>query len=450
MKVVVAKEFGNTSKKPLLPLVPEPTEILRKEELTTLELRSVPTDPNSAKVRFTFKMLAGGEPPREAIQWRVNVDRALTGLNLTTGTDRDIMIQQFCRGTALSTYNSCVAKCFTAQKEQLIADKEAELEDDDGTNATALTRELVDLRNCTQDQVLALALSGPLVITNALNQTIGSFMPNKILQRVKRYLRREARKPVDMPVKTYLTHILRINVEEIPRLPPSYSNAAILSDDEIIDILLFGTPKSWQREMDRQGFDPLTKSPAKVVAFMEQIEASEDFDADKKVVANGKKNNNNNKKKNGNNNNTSGDGEHYCMMHGKNSTHSTADCNTLKAQVKKIKGNNGGSNGNGKSKNKTWKNDSKKDTDDSKKELAALTKKIQKLSKKIDLNIIEPVKKRKVKWPTAEDEDLDLAAIDKELKDFNYGDLDQMDIVDGADEEKEDGEVDSISDEVSV
>jgi hypothetical protein len=198
----------------------------------------------------------------------------------------------------------------------------------------------------------------------------------------------------------------------------------------------------------------LTKNPAKVVAFMEQIEASEDFDADKKVVANGKKNNNNNKKKNGNNNNTSGDGEHYCMMHGKNSTHSTADCNTLKAQVKKIKGNNGGSNGNGngngKSKNKTWKNDSKKDTDDSKKELAALTKKIQKLSKKIDLNIIEPVKKRKVKWPTDEDEDVDLAAIDQELKDFNYGDLDQMDIVDGADEEKEDGEVDSISDEVSV
>ena len=112
MKVVVAKEFGNTSKKPLLPLVPEPTEILRKEELTTLELRSVPTDPDSAKVKFTFKMLAGGESPREAIQWRVNVDRALTGLNLTTRTDRNIMIQQFCRGMALSTYNSCVTNCF--------------------------------------------------------------------------------------------------------------------------------------------------------------------------------------------------------------------------------------------------------------------------------------------------------------------------------------------------
>ena len=26
----------------------------------------------------------------------------------------------------------------------------------------------------------------------------------------------------------------------------------------IIDILIYGIPKSWQREMDRQGFDPCT------------------------------------------------------------------------------------------------------------------------------------------------------------------------------------------------
>jgi hypothetical protein len=37
---------------------------------------------------------------------------------------------------------------------------------------------------------------------------------------------------------------------------------------------------------------------------------------------------------------------------------------------------------------------------------------------------------------------MDLAAIDAELKNFNYGDLDQMDI-------KEDGEV-SVTDEISV
>jgi len=58
----------------------------------------------------------------------------------------------------------------------------------------------------------------------------------------------------------------------------------MLSEDEIIDILLFGAPKSWQREMDRQGFDPLAVAPAETAAFMERIEMSEDFDGDKKVA----------------------------------------------------------------------------------------------------------------------------------------------------------------------
>jgi len=55
-----------------------------------------------------------------------------------------------------------------------------------------------------------------------------------------------------------------------------------LSDDEIVDILLVGAPKSWQHEMDCQGIDTLTKTPTEAVEFMERIEMSEDFDADKK------------------------------------------------------------------------------------------------------------------------------------------------------------------------
>ena len=42
---------------------------------------------------------------------------------------------------------------------------------------------------------------------------------------------------------------------------------------------------------------------------------------------------------------------------------------------------------------------------------------------------------------------MDLAALDAELKDFNYGDLDKMDINDKDDDDEEDGEV---SDKVSV
>jgi len=176
--------------------------------------------------------------------------------------------------------------------------------------------------------------------------------------------------------------------------------------------------------MDRQGFDPLTQTPMQVVAFMEQIEASEEFNSDKKTtkVATSNKG----KKKPSESNGSKG--LHYCMLHGSNNTHDTSECKTLQVQAKKLKRNNGGSNKNGKSHNKSWKNKAKDETDDSKKELAALVKKATQLIKQQELNAIEltrkvePVKKRKVKWPSTEDlkEEQVLDSFDAELKDFNY------------------------------
>jgi len=160
-------------------------------------------------------------------------------------------------------------------------------------------------------------------------------------------------------------HIIRINLQEITRLPPDFNDAQMLSEDKIIDILLFGTPKSWQREMDRQGFDPLASSPWEVVAFMERIKMPEDFNGDRKVtkVAQGK----GKKKSNFVKGNSDADGSKHCVLHGNNNTHDASECKTLIAQAKKLKGNNG-ANQKSKSGNKSWKNKPKDAIDDSKKE----------------------------------------------------------------------------------
>jgi len=289
---------------------------------------------------------------------------------------------------------------------------------------------------------------GPEVVKDSLNEVVKNLLPNKTLQRVKRYLRREARKPLDMGVKQHIMHICRINTEESAHCPPAFDDTQCLTPDER-DILLFGTPKSWQREMDRQGFDPLVKTVTEVVEFMERIEMSEDFDGNRKVAAVTKKGNN--KTKSNNKGNSGADGSKYCMLDGNNNTHDTSECKTLMAQAKKLKGNNG-ANQKGKYGNKSWKNKAKDETNDSKKELAALIKKATEVIKKGELNAVEPVKKRKVKWPSEEEE---LCALDAMLKDFNCKDLNKMDLNGEADEEKEDGEVDisvldEISDEVTV
>ena len=62
------------------------------------------------------------------------------------------------------------------------------------------------------------------------------------------------------------------------------------------------------------------------------------------------------------------------------------------------------------------------------------------------------MKKHNVKWPKKEE---DLCALDAKLKDFNYEDLNKMDLKGESDNEKEDGELDAsmldeISDEVIV
>jgi len=371
------------------------------------------------------------------------------------------MMQQFARGSALSGFNAVVLTLVPAVHAQQVALATTAVDADDNTNIARRGR-LVAHRDAmvalTDDTVLGLAGIGIGIVKTALQELASILLPNKILQRVKRYLRREARKPVDMSVKAHLMHVIHIDNQEIPRLPPNFNNAQCLGDDEIVDILLFGAPKSWQGEMDCQGFDPLTHTPHEVVQFMERIEMSEDFDGDKKTTNVAKNNNEGKKKSNFNKGSSDADGSKHCMLHGNNNTHDTSECKTLMAQAKKLKGNNG-ANQKGKGGNKSWKNKAKDKTDDSKKELAALVKKATQLIKQQEPNTIElkkkdePVKKRKVKWPSAEDlkDEQVLDTFDAELKDFNYGDLERLEIKDGSDNEKEDGEMDiSVSNEISV
>ena len=69
-------------------------------------------------------------------------------------------------------------------------------------------------------------------------------------------------------------------------LPP-FQCGRSLANDELLDIILYGTPCPWQKEIDCQGWDPLEHDINKVVDFMERIKEAEDFDGHK--VANSKK-----------------------------------------------------------------------------------------------------------------------------------------------------------------
>jgi hypothetical protein len=106
----------------------------------------------------------------------------------------------------------------------------------------------------------------------ALRVVISDLLLRQVLAKAKRSLRRDTRKPVDMKVCKYYWALIHINNEELPNLPP-FGTRQALTQDKMIDILLHGTPSSWQNKMECQGFNPVASVANKVVDFMENIKA---------------------------------------------------------------------------------------------------------------------------------------------------------------------------------
>ena len=84
------------------------------------------------------------------------MERAFVGLDCTTGTAQRQMVQQFCRRTALSTYNNQVNQLYLAGKNSDVKEKEDAVKADDGTNAGCLAnlqQAVTDAKAKTETQV---------------------------------------------------------------------------------------------------------------------------------------------------------------------------------------------------------------------------------------------------------------------------------------------------------
>jgi len=180
MKVSMSKDFG-TNRKAILPLVPEPSTVVKKKDLAQVDLLSDPADPNSTKVKFAFKILKGGngETARDVIQWFTNVKRAFAGLNSNNGQLCYQMIQQFAAGSALSGFNHNVLVPAGPARAALIATAQAAVNADDGTNAArqnGLDAHLAAMQALNNETVLA-QNGGIGIIATALNGMMTILLP---------------------------------------------------------------------------------------------------------------------------------------------------------------------------------------------------------------------------------------------------------------------------------
>jgi len=153
----------------------------------------------------------------EKFEWFRNVEGAFVGLNCATRTLHKQMIQQFAHGSALSGFNAALAPIATKAREKVIKAAQAAVTADtqagapDATDTARLAATLTAMQGFDNKTVLRVNGIGEACVIGALHEFATVLLPNKIMQRVHRYLRSEARKPIDMGAMTHLMHIVRIN-----------------------------------------------------------------------------------------------------------------------------------------------------------------------------------------------------------------------------------------------
>jgi hypothetical protein len=416
------KLTSNRDVSAILPLVPIEDGDYMSDQTISHILRSTPADPDSPKYKIYVHILQGDEDCRTIIKWSSNVMKVLNGLNVTTHTPAKPIVETLLTGTPLSLFQQGITVAKTAN--MVLRARTAVAAGGGGAvaaGAAITTAGIDDAANLTMLQ-----------ISYGLQHVVTQLLPRRVLARVKRYLRRECRKPREMKVRTYFQHVQRVNIDELPSLPPFAGNQS-LSQDEVLDILLFGTPRSWQKEMERQGFDPMTGSVQDTLDFMERLEATDDFDGTtvkQSSKPQAKKGASGNPKKVPS---SPGGKKGHCMIHGEGN-HTSEECYTLQKEAKKLKSSYGtntvkyadkAKSGSG---NKTWNRKAEQGKSKTKSDLATfIGKEIAKGMKKQKKSDLEASKKRK---NDSDDEGADLHVFD--LEGFNYNEMDNLKIEDEA------------------
>ena len=200
-------------------------------------------------------------------------------------------------------------------------------------------------------------------------------------------MKHEMKKPYDLGFKRYISMLLKINLIELPELPPFGGKTQSLTKADLVEIITYGVPQKWQQQLKLQGFDTSKKTFKGLVKFME---AQEEVEVETMQPA---------KKKSKNNNGKNENGGKWCAIH-KQSSHSTKECRLNK----KNNGNGNGNHKNGNHNNKSWV----RKAEENKKFSQAV----------VNALVAKEVKKAKTSW----------IAQQKKHKDHDSGDLNVVDL----------------------
>ena len=304
MKVAPQRTFNRSAMiKPPLPLEKVKSPRYEKHQVQTFKCRVDPTDDKSSQYEIAVPFFDSGTP-EEWIYFQRCLERAFSGQGDTTGPQQYKKTRMLLQGEALTAFEAHVS-------------------------TTAGHSESVNS------------------LKEALGAVTNSVFPKKAAQVQKRFLRRFLRKPKEMPIKKFAARVTEIN-SYLKYFPKENGNVpSSLPTDEVVDMLEFGCPPSWQKEMILQDFDTTTATVKELVDFCERLELVEELDGrqkpPKREATEERKRSNKKARRTDRTGKSSGksksfDSGFYCMYHGKDKGHDTKDCTVLKHQARAMRG----------------------------------------------------------------------------------------------------------------
>jgi hypothetical protein len=196
-------------------------------------------------------------------------------------------------------------------------------------------------------------------IEESLRAVTEIVFPFRALENQKQWMNRYMKKPHDLPTKSFVAAVSRIN-NYLPSFPKATNNSKY-DEEELIGLMEFALPKSWRDAFDLKGFVPSEGDKAEFIDQCERIERNEipinkDRDDKDDNNKNDKKSkfakSQNGNKKNGHKNNPTTTDDFYCKKCGDNPTHNTDRCFILKRLAREKEASNG--NGNDKAQAKPY------------------------------------------------------------------------------------------------
>ena len=215
---------------PIIPLDRPTRANVSKSDSLTFKLRAVPTEADSSTYELTVPYFKTGKP-EELLNFIRDLRKIIVGQNVTTGPNQFALARRLLQGDALAAF-----------------DRAAE-----ATGAETVVN-----------------------FKTVLGELIKHVFPKRAISTQKRYMRRFLRKPREWKTREFAARLVEIN-ELLKQFPP-FRDDQQLDTDELLEILEFAVPATWQKAMVLQGFDPLEHTVEEFVEFCERLEFSEDLD----------------------------------------------------------------------------------------------------------------------------------------------------------------------------